>query len=356
MSYQDLILAFVPAADSERFHIVTHSPAEGQIVASFVSPFGEERINTWRYGLDPHEIRMIGTLLYRRVFSPEVHRALDASRRFAQRQGLAVRLKLILSADVAHLPWEFLYEPEADEFLALNQRVPIVRYFDLPMTPPGHRHADSLGLALFAPDGIESDAHPLFAAWAEKPAAQIHILTSAEINSAAKSFSKAQVLHLQAASGRDPASGQLALRMDDSAETRWLTEDSLAQWLRVNASIQLVVLDGCDSSDGTTRDAVAFAARLVERGIVPSAVAFQFPLKAKLRAEFFETFYRAWANDAGLGLAMVEGRQAIAKADGAWEWGAPVLYSALRDDQPRPEPEPFPSSVRLSDAHLDQRR
>jgi hypothetical protein len=60
-----------------------------------------------------------------------------------------------------------------------------------------------------------------------------------------------------------------------------------------------------------------------------------------LRESFFKTFYRALSNEAGLDLAVTEGRQAIAAMDGTWEWGAPVLYSALRDDQPRPRAEKF---------------
>jgi|GEM_PF-5159216 hypothetical protein len=356
MSYQDLILAFVPAADSERYHIITHSPAEGQIVASFVSPFGEERINTWRHGLNPSEIRLIGSLLYRRVFSPDIHRAFDACRRFAQRQGLALRVKLILDAVLSQLPWEFLYEPEANQFLALDQRVAIVRYFDLPLPRSSSRYANGLRLSLFVPDDVAALEHQPLMALAGQPDAQIHVLTLDEIENSAKNFLNLQVLHLQAASGRDPASGHYALRIGENAGTRWLTEDAVARWLRANASIQLVVLDASQGSDATTREASALAANLVERGVVPSAVALQFPLGSVLRAEFLKTFYHALANNDGLDLAMTEARRAIAAIGGTWEWGAPVLYSALRDDQPRLEPQQRHTKALLPNVPINVRQ
>ena len=335
MSYLDFCLAFEPAPDTERYRIVAHSPSVGQVGAPFVSPFGETRINAWRFGLIPDEMHLIGTLLFRRVFSPEILRAYHDARRFAFRQGLALRLKLVLNDALMQLPWEFLFDPDANQFLALDQRVAIVRYFDFTFPSPASSFAEPAGMFVFAPgdpDALTRDPLTDVSNCAGMPLQSVQEI---EMENGVKVLSEYRVLHIQAASGRDPATGRYAISIPDGTTMRALTSDQLARWLRVNNAVRFVFVDANGDSSASTREASALAAELVQRRVVSAAAAFQYPVSMLQRAAFFKAFYRLLAKDGGLDLALTEGRQTIAQMSGVWEWGAPVLYSAVRDDQPR---------------------
>ena len=49
--------------------------------------------------------------------------------------GLRLRLRLTDAPELAELPWEFLYDPRLNRFLAQSRRTPLVRYLDLPDPP-----------------------------------------------------------------------------------------------------------------------------------------------------------------------------------------------------------------------------
>lgn len=338
MAYQDLTVMFQPIPDSERYRVLTHSPTDGQAVANFISPFGDERINTWRDGIDPDEMHMIGTLLYRRLFSPDICQAFQSAQRFAERQGLALRLKLALDGGLAQLPWEYLFNPDSNQFLCLDGRLALVRHIAMPNARKLLKFDRVPGVYLLDTENANPNAPSnTFASGI----VQTRAVEPADVEAGTPLENGFQILHLHARSGRDPASGEYALRVPNGVGERWLTISHVARWLKGNPTVQLIVVDACFGTDSTAREASAMAAELVTRQRVPAAVALQFPLPLLLRESFFKTFYRALSNEAGLDLAVTEGRQAIAAMDGASEWGAPVLYSALRDDQPRPGADNF---------------
>lgn len=334
MAYQDFTVSFEPISDSERYRLVAHSPADGQATSIFALPFGAERIHTWRSGLKPEETPTIGTLLYRRLFSPEICLAFQSTQRFAVRQGLALRLSLALDGKLARLPWEYLYDPDSGQFLCLGGRLALVRYYP---SPHGHKPARlTPQLAICIVDGENDGTRPYayLPALAASNALQTFKLDDWNFEDASPAPLPYQILHLRASGGLDPASGDYALRLSNGAQEQWLSADKIARWLRAHPSVQLVALDFITGAETAAPEASAFAATLVARQFVPAAVTLQYPLPPRLRETFFKTFYRALARDSGLDLAISEGRQALAAMNGAWEWGAPVLFSAGRDDQP----------------------
>lgn len=337
MAYQDFTVTLAPLGNSERYRVVTHSPTNGQAVADFVSPFGEERINTWQAGLNPDEMRMIGALLYRRLFSSEIGEAFHAAQRVAARQGLALRLKLTAPGALTQLPWEYLYDPDTKQFLCLDGGLALTRYFPSTRTHTQTRLTLETGLCFYA----RSDAaYQLDAVNSALDLCALPLDTTA-LESATSHAIPIQALHLRSEYGRDPAGGEFALRASDAWRDHWLDALDLMRWFDANPAVQLVVIDQAADAETTARAGSAFAAELVTRQFVPAALAFQYPLKSELRDAFFKTFYRALTQDAGLGLAVTEGRRTLAAMDGAWEWGAPVLFSALGDDQPNPLSEIF---------------
>jgi len=81
-------------------------------------------------------IREVGKQLFEALFAERVYGRYTASVQEAVRQGEPLRVVLRLRApELAALPWETMFDPEADEYLC--QREPIVRYVETaqPATP-----------------------------------------------------------------------------------------------------------------------------------------------------------------------------------------------------------------------------
>lgn len=358
MAFQDLTIAFHATARPERYRLLTHSPAEGQSAAAFVSPFGTSRVDTWQFGLDPAETEMIGTLLYRRLFPPTIHRALGATQRYAHRHGLALRLKLVLDDTLNQLPWEYLFDPKLNQFLTLEQRLAIVRHVETSPSPI-LAFGEDLALVLFAPhahlrsNSLSSESDSAFS---KENVAEVasrlrtHKLSVIELERATKLHPDYQILHIEAKVQREPSGAeQMLVVTQNGRPPHHVSFQALVRWLGANPGIRLVVLDASVGSGATTRVMLSLASALVTRRLVPSVVALQFPIRAALRAGFWRAFYGALARGSGLDLAMTEGRQAISALGGAWEWGAPVLFSALRDDQPRIPTDRFSAAAKIQD-------
>ena len=79
-----------------------------------------------------------GGALFDSLFSGDVRSCLDVTRHEASASGKGVRIKLRIQApEVATLPWEFMYDGRAGEYLSLSKYSPVVRYLELatPVVP-----------------------------------------------------------------------------------------------------------------------------------------------------------------------------------------------------------------------------
>ena len=78
-------------------------------------------------------IKNFGTRLFRTVFNDDVYacylRSIDNT--LNQDKGLRIRLRINVP-EFHDLPWEYLYNPQFDQFLALSKDTPIIRYIELP--------------------------------------------------------------------------------------------------------------------------------------------------------------------------------------------------------------------------------
>ncbi len=83
----------------------------------------------------PVDLHALGEQLYVSVFREEVRSVFVASQTSADEQGQHLRIRLRFSddaVDLATLPWEILFDPEQQCFLALAEARPILRYLSLP--------------------------------------------------------------------------------------------------------------------------------------------------------------------------------------------------------------------------------
>lgn len=75
----------------------------------------------------------LGERLYRFVFAQPIQSALAQSSDLAYQQRLRLRIRLLFSdvPELMNLPWEYLYDPAAGNFLSLSVQVPLMRHLNL---------------------------------------------------------------------------------------------------------------------------------------------------------------------------------------------------------------------------------
>ena len=141
MHYQTFDLT-IAASDSPHEYLLsaqtsrhgeTPAPVKTQIevnaetVAKLLGGLEENKIS-------PADLQALGTKLYERLFAGEINllfnRALGET---VGHEDSGLRLRLRLNApELAALPWEFLFSPERQLFLAASVETPLSRYLNLP--------------------------------------------------------------------------------------------------------------------------------------------------------------------------------------------------------------------------------
>ena len=84
-----------------------------------------------RWNLTPQEqaIQDFGSILFDALFNADLRTIYFDSRRIAESQEKGLRIKLrIQPAELAVIPWEYLYDARNAEYVCLSKETPIVRY------------------------------------------------------------------------------------------------------------------------------------------------------------------------------------------------------------------------------------
>ena len=356
----DLELEITPGAARDHYIITVESPAgaaSGQlrldtekllsrrpelasaILASAVPTRG-------RLSAQELPVRQVGQQLFEAVFAERVYGRYTASAQEAARRGEPLRVVLRLRApELAALPWEAMFDPEADEYLC--QREPIIRYVEtaqpatpLPVNPPlrvlglvsAPRDLPKLDVAeerrrladaiddlgrhrqvelTWAPDGT----------W---PSLQELLLGGYW-----------HVLHFIGHGGVDRGNGVLALEDELTGQASLVSSARFARLLHTCRPVpRLVVLNSCQSGEAAADDLLSStAAALVHSGI-SAAVAMQFVVTDPAALAFSRGFYQALVHNQPVDEAVRLGRIAIdGTSENTLEWVTPVLF--LRTDETR---------------------
>jgi len=318
-------------------------------------------------------VQEFGQSLLQALLVGEVRTRYEVSLLEARRQNKGLRLKLrIQPPELARLPWEFLYDPDHDEYLSLSDKTPLVRYVDLhrpieqlPVTPP----LRILGMVASPQDLPELDVEH------EKRLVEQALRTLRASRLVELSWLEGQTWEdLQQAMWGGPwhifhfighgvfnqasDEGCIALS-DEEGRSRLLGARNLARLLDGHYPLRLVLLNSCEGARGSARDAFSgAAATLVRRGI-PAVVAMQYEITDEAAIAFARTFYRAVANDLPVDAAVAAGRTAISM-DNALEWGTPVLYMRSPDgrifDVSTEVPSAGPGREQPEDREEEERR
>ena len=291
-------------------------------------------------------MREVGRQLFEAVFAERIYGRYTASIQEAARQGEPLRVVLRLRApELAGLPWEAMFDPEADEYLC--QREPIIRYVEtaqpatpLPVNPPlrilglvsAPRNLPTLDVAeerRRLTDAIDDlrKRRQVELTWASSgtwPGLQ-EVLQDAQWH----------VLHFIGHGGIDHGEGVLALEDELTGQANLVSSARFARLLHTCRPVpRLIVLNSCQSGEAAADDLLSStAAALVHSGI-SAAVAMQFVVTDPAALAFSRGFYRALAHNHPVDEAVRLGRIAIdGTSENTLEWVTPVLF--LRTDEAR---------------------
>lgn len=282
------------------------------------------------------DLRRFGILLFNSLFQDGLRQAFSEAR---QNLGAQEALRLCLhmdidsAAELAKIPWEYLFAPEDKVPLAIRD-MPIVRCIS---------RSDTLAPALETPLRVllttASAVPPKLDSQRELQLIQ-QILTrlgdhaQVTIETALSMADLERYLHEDyqiwhfVGHGRRTRSGESCLlfqdKMGDIEEVGALALVSLLS----ASNLKLVVLDACDS--GTIApDVIWNIAPTLVREAVPTVVAMQLPIAEEAARAFAAGFYNGLANGQLVETSVNTGRRAMVVRTQSLrpEWGIPVVYT-----------------------------
>lgn len=370
INYLDFDLLIERAGDTYRAR-VTNSPA-GQAATDFKLPFSDLELENFllKMGRTRRGVRRLetqeleaskdfGAKLYQAVFQDEVRGVLRSSLDQAQRQnsGLRLRLSLTGASELANLPWEYLYLPSLNRFLALSDETPLIRFLDLPeiirpltVTPPLRVLAVISSPSDFEPLDVEREWNKVQSALKDLTQRGLVVVERLEMASLPALQTKLRqgayhILHFVGHGGFDERAqdGVLVLQ-NENGSSRLVGAQTLGTILHDHRPLRLAVLNACEGARSSTTDPFAGVAQTLVQQRIPAVIAMQFEISDDAAITFAHEFYAALADGYPVDGALTEARKAIFAQGNEIEWGTPVLYlrapdGKIFDVQPSPSKE-----------------
>ncbi len=336
---------------------VTNSPC-GQASVEFDNPFSPYELENFvlRMGrprsgmrrIDSPEMQAakdLGRRLFTTVFSGEVNscylRSVDNV--LTQNKGLRVRLHINVP-EFNDLPWEFLYNPQYGQFVALSQNTPIIRYIELPYTTRALPVQTLLKILVMisSPEGypqLDVDKEWEMLNRALKPLLDQKMVVLEKLEqptlSALQKKLRQDKVHIFHYIGHgkyfeDKQDGMLLLE-DGNQRGRPTSGQHLGAILHDHYHLRLVVLNACEGARTSAEDPYAGVAQTLVRQGIPAVLAMQFEIFEDAAMTFAEEFYSAIVDNYPVDAALSEARKAIFASNNDVEWGTPVLFMRTQD-------------------------
>lgn len=366
-SYLDFTLHIYPSPTrGDPFPMTVDSwagSASGQLILDVRSPTLKAllgRLHETRP--DPDDLRALGAMLWQAIFtSPDVERRYVACQAEAgPRKGIRIKLD-IESPDLMSLPWEYLYDPETQNFPALSPRTPITRYtHSRQQEPPPLAFEPPLRILLVgaAPQdrphlNVEREREQIFAAMERLQFAgkvEIEMLEHATVRSLQLALRRPlHVLHYIGHGAYDAQTGSGLLVLEDEQGRAHAVSAAQLHYLLRDTTIRLAVFNACMTAHSTPSGHGPLTERgaLMEREIaagrsvagelmragLSAALGMQFAISESSATIFAGEFYRTLADGWPVDAAVAEGRKAVMFTTDltAMDWGIPVLFMRTRD-------------------------
>lgn len=245
--------------------------------------------------------------------------------------------------DLARLPWELVYDPEAHRFFGRRRRTPLVRSVAVPhpleplLVEPPLRVLIVAGANL-GPHRLDLDAEHFGIARALAPLerkGQVEWYAASTLDEIRRRVvdDGIHVLHYMGHGGYLDEQGLGALFLDDGkGGSTQIDGDLLSEFLTGSETLRLVVLNACRSARHAGADSRPLPYSLTG-GILQrtgrTVLAMQQVISDAAAVEFGGAFYRRLAANDPVDVAVAEARLALAQS-GA-EWATPVLFLSAPD-------------------------
>ena len=295
-----------------------------------------------RSPVDREDLRRVGERLFKAVFKEAVIECFRASVEKVRAAGAGLQVCLLLdeAPELVALPWEALWDPKEQAYLADMPDLPLVRALrgateaqvrSQPSPPlrvlallPEPRGEKKLGGATEWRQILEH-LQPLVAAGL----VQTELLeppTLAELGDRVNR-EPCHVLHIVAHGEReDPEAGGTLILESASGGRDRITGDDLARALSRHTPPRLVVINACHGAHAAEDDAFdGLPQRLLKSG-VPAVVAMRSAISDEAAVSFSAALYRQLAFGRTVEAAVVEARHTLALGGERAEWATPALY------------------------------
>ncbi len=350
-AYEAFDLLIGPIAADGYPVTITRSPAgdaKGVCRLDPASPDFQAALHRFERGeADEAFLTQFGHGLFERLFTGEIASVFRDSLGQARGQGKGLRVRLRLEPpELAALPWEYLYDPQADFFLAISPETPLVRY--VPMRSPTRPTAVTPPLQVLVVISSPSDAHPLnveqekgiiqgaLRERVEQGLVQLRILERglvAEISQAMRDF-RPHIFHF-IGHGQFEDDEAFVLLEDEDGYALPMDERAFREFFLGIPEARVAVLNACQTATTSSAQPLAgLAPRILQRNL-SAVVAMQYPMPDRAALVFSREFYRSLALGYPVDAAMAEARKGIFLEVGgdAHDWGIPVLFLRAQDGQ-----------------------
>ncbi len=298
---------------------------------------GARRLNSYQM----EAAKQVGERLFQAIFKETLYTCFQRSKdiAFEQEKGLRVRLRIDVP-EFHCFPWEYLYDAQANQFLALSRETPIVRYLELsysvrpfPVTPPLN-----ILVMISCPEGfpqldVEKEWENLNVALEpliSRGLVSLVRLENPTLGELQKQLRRGEyhVFHFIGHGSflMHKQDGVLLLEEEVDGRGRPVSGQYLGTILHDHRSLRLVVLNACEGARTSPEDPYAGVAQTLLRQGVPAVIAMQFEIFEDAAIAFAREFYGAIADGYPVDAAVSEARKAIFAGGNETEWGTPVLF------------------------------
>ncbi|HEY6072901.1 MAG TPA: CHAT domain-containing protein, partial [Anaerolineales bacterium] len=353
-SYTDFDLVIEQVGERYRARVVS-SPA-GQASVEFDSLFSPLELENFvlRMGrpqkgmrrIDSSEmetVRTFGTRLFKTVFKDDVYacylRSLDEV--LDQSKGLRIRLRIDVP-QFHDLPWEYLYNPQIDQFLALSKDTPIIRYIELPYRTQAQVVKTPMKIlvmisspAEYPPLDVEEEWNRLNRALQpliDQGVVELDRLEKPTLGALQQHLrqKKVHIFHFIGHGKYFEQTQDGVLLLEDGNHHGIPTSgQQLGAILHDHHSLQLAVLNACEGARTSAEDPYTGVAQTLVRQGIPAVLAMQFEIFEKAAVTLAQEFYGAIADGYPVDAALSEARKAIFASNNDVEWGTPVLFMRI---------------------------
>jgi formylglycine-generating enzyme required for sulfatase activity len=289
----------------------------------------------------------LGRFLFDTLFTEDIAAAYRSSLGLArgQNKGLRVRLRFE-PPELAALPWEYVFDPDEDRFLAISPETPLVRY--VPMRGATRPTAVSPPLRVLVVISSPSDADSLDVAQekgiiqdalrprVEQGLVELRLLEQglvAEISQAMRDF-RPHIFHF-VGHGQFEDDEAYVLLEDEGGHALPMTDVAFREFFLGVPEARVAVLNACQTATTSSAQPLAgLAPRILQRDL-SAVIAMQYPMPDHAALVFSREFYRSLATGYPVDAAVAEARKGIFLEVGgeAGDWGIPVLFLRAQDGQ-----------------------